>query len=79
MSPDPSPPSAMKPFLQGRKELPGAGLHAPAKMLLPVGAAAGAAAAPGIEVVKEWEKIVRLIVTCACGERLEVECLYREG
>ena len=38
-----------------------------------------AASHPNIEVVKEGEKVVRLIVTCACGERLEVECLYRPG
>jgi hypothetical protein len=23
--------------------------------------------------------VVRLIVTCACGERVEVECLYPAG
>jgi hypothetical protein len=31
---------------------------------------------PSVEVVKEGDKIVRLIVKCSCGERLEVECLY---
>jgi len=29
--------------------------------------------------VKEGDKVVRLIVTCACGERIEVDCLYPAG
>lgn len=32
-----------------------------------------------VEVVKEGDKVVRLVVTCACGERIEVECLYAAG
>jgi hypothetical protein len=32
-----------------------------------------------VEVIKEGDKIVRLVVTCACGERVEVECLYPAG
>jgi hypothetical protein len=32
--------------------------------------------APSVDVVKEGDKIVRLIVKCACGEKLEIECLY---
>lgn len=32
-----------------------------------------------VEVVKEGDKVVRLIVTCTCGERIEVECLYPAG
>lgn len=40
-----------------------------------------AAATPGassatVEVVKEGDKVVRLIVSCVCGERVEIECLY---
>jgi hypothetical protein len=31
---------------------------------------------PNIEVVKQGEKVTRLIVTCTCGERIEIECLY---
>jgi len=30
-------------------------------------------------VVKEGDKVVRLVITCVCGERVEVECLYRPG
>jgi hypothetical protein len=70
----------MKPFLHGKKEIGGAALRAPARASLPVASAAPAAhghSAPNIEVVKEGEKIVRLVVTCGCGERMEVECLYR--
>jgi hypothetical protein len=38
-------------------------------------------AAPGtqVEVVKEGDKVVRLVITCACGERTEVECIYPAG
>ena len=32
-----------------------------------------------VEVVKEGDKVVRLIVTCTCGERVEIECLYTAG
>lgn len=34
---------------------------------------------PSVECVKEGGKVVRLIVTCSCGERIEVECLYPPG
>lgn len=75
---------AMRPFLQGKRNLPAEALHAPTvKSILPINGAmvapAHGAAGPNIEVVKEGEKIVRLVVTCACGERMEVECLYRPG
>lgn len=29
-----------------------------------------------VEVVKDGEKVIRMIVTCACGERIEIDCLY---
>lgn len=29
-----------------------------------------------IECVREGDKIVRLKVTCACGEVIEIDCLY---
>jgi len=32
--------------------------------------------APTIECVKQGDKVVRLIVTCSCGERIEIDCLY---
>lgn len=34
---------------------------------------------PSVEVVKEGDKVVRLIVVCTCGERVEIECLYPAG
>lgn len=32
--------------------------------------------APSVECVKQGDKVVRLIVTCTCGERIEIDCLY---
>lgn len=72
----------MNPFLQGRKNAGTAALVAPLPctpvrlpgMVRPV--APAAEPGPSVEVVKEGGKIVRLIVKCSCGERLEVECLY---
>jgi hypothetical protein len=32
-----------------------------------------------IEAIKEGDKVVRLLVTCTCGERIEIECLYGAG
>ena len=32
--------------------------------------------APTVECVKQGDKVVRLIVTCSCGERIEIDCLY---
>jgi len=34
---------------------------------------------PTVETVKQGDKIVRLIVTCSCGERIEIDCLYPAG
>jgi hypothetical protein len=72
----------MRPFLQGRKNI-GEALQAPVvKTVLPLAGVtvpAHPASGPSVEVVKEGEKVVRLIVTCGCGERTEVECIYRAG
>lgn len=32
-----------------------------------------------VEVVKEGDKVTRIIVTCTCGEVIEIECLYPAG
>lgn len=32
-----------------------------------------------IEVVKEGDKVTRIIVTCNCGEVVEIDCLYPAG
>ena len=80
----------MKSFLQGKKILAGESLRPPpqfAAVLTPrCGAAGGPSEAPAsrastahVEVVKEGDKVVRLVVTCTCGERVEIECLYSAG
>lgn len=71
----------MKPFLLGRKSHDAAPLRLAAPPpVLPVRGhnhAAGAAEpSASIEVIKDGDKIVRLMVTCACGEKIEVNCLY---
>lgn len=71
----------MKSFLHGKKSLPSAG-NPPARATIALGGVAHAPASAGganVEVVKEGEKVVRLVITCACGERTEVECLYKPG
>jgi hypothetical protein len=71
----------MNPFLKGRKpagttSLEAARPHAAACLPGMIRANNSPASGPSVEVVKEGDRIVRLIVRCACGERLEVECLY---
>lgn len=34
---------------------------------------------PRIECVREGDRITRLVITCACGERIEIDCLYAAG
>ena len=36
-------------------------------------------AGPTVECVKQGDKVTRLIVTCTCGERIEIECIYPAG
>ncbi len=83
----------MKSFLQGKKALGVEPLRAPTPAGLPAPGATVCAATgkspvsvttPGassahVEVVKEGDKVVRLVVTCVCGERVEIECLYTAG
>lgn len=84
----------MKSFLQGKKAHSAPALRAPTAQLAPRAlscetsrsTANGQPHAPtpagggaNVEVVKEGDKVVRLIITCACGERTEVECLYPAG
>ena len=80
----------MKSFLEGKKTLAAEPLRpslhngtslAPRCGSAPTGLAlaAGGSAHAHVEVVKEGDKVVRLIVTCVCGERVEVECLYPAG
>ncbi len=77
----------MKPFLHGKKSLTLPALHVPVihslaqarKRPAPSPEIADVAAAPSVEVVKEGDKIVRLMVTCTCGQKIEIDCLYPAG
>ena len=71
----------MKPFLTGRRALESAPLRAPHvhKSTAPAGTVRPANEGPSVEVVKEGDKVVRILVTCACGEKVEVDCLYPAG
>lgn len=76
----------MKPFLSGRPQhdQPSLGREAAgpgglARLHQAHSAEAGGAspaAGPSVECVKQGDKVVRLIITCTCGERIEVDCLY---
>jgi hypothetical protein len=77
----------MKPFLSGRPQVQSANLQ-PISGLGAAEAVARAsahkqhgkeAAGPTVETVKQGDKIVRLVVTCSCGERIEIDCLYPAG
>lgn len=35
--------------------------------------------APAVECIRQGDKVVRLVVTCSCGERIEIDCLYPAG
>jgi hypothetical protein len=74
----------MNSFLQGKTPAPAPSLFPPsAPVATPFAARVRAAqpATPGtnVEVIKEGDKVVRLVITCACGERTEVECIYPAG
>lgn len=32
--------------------------------------------APSVECIREGGRVARLVVTCACGERIEIDCKY---
>ena len=76
----------MKSFLQGKRSIEMAALRKPVAPAAAGGTDNGdagnvmpAGAAPHIDIVKQGDKIVRIIVTCTCGERTEIECLYPPG
>ena len=80
----------MKPFLQGKKTLdvpplrlpPGftsTVLGAPRESSARSAAGDNHAHEPTVEAIKEGDKVVRLVITCGCGEKIEVECLYPVG
>ena len=57
-------PSASRPALPALSSVPSCGSHNDG---------------PQIDVVKEGDKVARLVITCTCGERIEIECLYPAG
>lgn len=68
----------MKPFLLGKKPASAAPLRAQAPNVAfqAQGLVKPAPTGPHVEAVKEGDKVVRLVVTCSCGERIEIDCLY---
>lgn len=74
----------MKPFLSGRAQAQAVNLQPIAGVSAPEAVARAAAAAhkrtsehgPSVEAIKQGDKVVRLVVTCSCGERIEIDCLY---
>ncbi len=85
----------MKSFLDGKKSLSAPSLATAPKALAqhasvgqkgllreapaPQGQPAHHGAKANVEIIKEGDKIVRIFVTCTCGERVEIECLYPAG
>lgn len=78
----------MKSFLSGRSHATSDSLQAPAGsnpgfVAKAIGGVhkdhAQSASGPTVECVKQGDKITRLIVTCNCGERIEIECIYPAG
>lgn len=71
----------MKSFLTGKKKHDEAPLRPPHshRIVPPTGTVRPAKPNPDIDVIKEGDKVVRLVVTCSCGERIEIDCLYPAG
>lgn len=78
----------MKPFLHGKKSISVAPLRpaqrgvagqAPTGVATKSSADSMSAAGCSVEVVKEGDKVARIIVSCTCGERVEITCLYPAG
>lgn len=80
----------MKPFLSDRPRVstptvsaataPSAGAFALAGSSSPAANHGGhQIESPRIECVREGDRITRLVIICACGERIEIDCLYAAG
>ena len=79
----------MNSFLQGKKTFSGPPLRpvtagvkpsvAPASVAHSAADKSCGTGQPTVEVIKEGDKVVRLIVVCSCGERVEIDCLYPAG
>lgn len=74
----------MKSFLQGRpvqksgalRPLEGQG---GAEALAKAKHASSCGEGVKVETIKEGQKVVKIVVTCTCGERIEIDCLYSGG
>ena len=71
----------MRSFLHGRPQYAGGALVAKS-----AGPGASLAAhtrpdadTPTVEVIKQGDKVARIVVTCSCGERIDLECIYPPG
>ncbi|MFA5263325.1 MAG: hypothetical protein WC378_05825 [Opitutaceae bacterium] len=74
----------MKSFLHGRPVQKGSLLHSLSGQAPEFSGKAHVAghsseSGPTVECIKEGDKVVRMVVTCTCGERIEIECLYPAG
>ena len=72
----------MKPFLSGKKSIDGEPLRSSSHnhpQPAPAGNVKPVPTGVSIETVKQGDKVVRLIITCSCGERIEIDCLYPVG
>jgi len=72
----------VKSFLSGKKSHDSQPLrhpHSHRSTMQVTGVVRPAATGPNVEVVKQGDKVVRLIVKCSCGEIIEIECLYPAG
>ena len=78
----------MKSFLSGRTQVPASTLQpladAPSAAIVRTNHSHSSpgpstAATPSVECIKSGDKVVRLVVTCSCGEKIEIECLYPAG
>jgi len=71
----------MKNFLHGRPLVSGGALRAQSVHpgAFPQAAIDPGGDSPNVEVVKQGDKVARIVVTCSCGERIELECIYPPG
>ena len=83
----------MKDFLQNRprvsspagsklgqgQDLPPPVFDAAMFAAMPAGHADGGGHDATVEAIKEGDRVVKLIVTCRCGEKIEILCAYAPG
>ncbi|MFT3828761.1 MAG: hypothetical protein QM691_03545 [Opitutaceae bacterium] len=68
--------------LRGSADLP-AGAAQPTPLfdaaLLGTAHPGGGGHEPSVEAIKEGDRVTKLIVTCRCGEKIEILCAYAPG